>query len=455
VHDVPLTRTDDDGYPSPVYAWYVVVLLTLAYVVAFIDRQILALLVDPIRRDLGLSDFQMSWLLGLAFALFYTFLGLPIGRLADRYSRRTIVGIGIALWSVMTAACGLARTFGQLFVVRMGVGIGEATLGPSALSLISDCFPRERRGRPLAFYNMGVSLGVAIANIVGGLVIGFVSSAPALSLPLVGELRPWQTVFLWVGLPGLVIALLMLTIREPARRDRLQPTGAGALPLSATVAYLHRHLATYATHFVGLSVVTIIGYGFFFWIPTMFVRTWQWTIPQISLAYGLVILIGGPVGVLASGWLADHWYRAGRRDSLMRVCLYTALGFVPASVLAPLMPTPELALLMLVPSTLGGSAVTACGSAALMMITPNEFRAQVSALYYFVINLLGLTLGPSAVAMVTDFGFGDDAALRWSLAIVCAGAGAVALGFLGAHVGLYRARIAEVEGVMPAQAPRG
>jgi MFS family permease len=247
----------------------------------------------------------------------------------------------------------------------------------------------------------------------------------------------------------------MLTVREPARRDRLSPAGAGALPLSATFAYLRRHLATYGTHFLGLSVVTIIGYGFFFWIPTMFVRTWQWTIPEISLAYGLVTLIGGPVGVLASGWLADRWYRAGRRDSLMRVCLYTALAFVPASVLAPLMPTPELALLMLVPSTLGGSAVTACGSAALMMITPNEFRAQVSALYYFVINLLGLTLGPSAVAMVTDFGFGDDGALRWSLAIVCAAAGAVALGFLGAHLGLYRARITEVEGVTPAGTPRG
>jgi MFS family permease len=153
--------------------------------------------------------------------------------------------------------------------------------------------------------------------------------------------------------------------------------------------------------------------------------------------------------VLASGWLADRWYLAGRRDSLMRVCLYTALAFVPASVLAPLMPTPELALLMLVPSTLGGAAVTACGSAALMMITPNEFRAQVSALYYFVINLLGLTLGPSAVAMVTDFGFADDGALRWSLAIVCAGAGAVALAFLTAHLGRYRARMAEVEGLSP------
>jgi MFS family permease len=452
VHDLPLKDGDDhDGYPSPTYAWYVVVVLTLAYMVAFIDRQILALLVEPIRKDLGISDFQMSWLLGLAFALFYTVLGLPIGRLADRYSRRTIIGIGIALWSVMTAACGLTRTFGQLFIARMGVGVGEATLGPSALSLISDYFPRERRGRALAFYNMGISVGVGIANILGGLVIAFVSTAPPAVLPVVGELQPWQTVFLWVGLPGLVVALLMLTVREPVRRDRLVAgAGPAGLPFAATVAFLRARWSTYTTHFLGLSVVTIIGYGFFFWIPTMFVRTWDWTIPQISLAYGLVTMVGGPVGVLASGWLADRWYARGRHDSLMRVCLYAALAFVPLSVLVPLMPTPELALLLLVPSTLGGAAVTACGSAALMMITPNEFRAQVSALYYFVINLLGLTLGPSAVAMVTDFGFGYDGALRWSLAIVCAAAGVFALGFLAAHLPRYRAAIAEAEGLTAA-----
>lgn len=440
---LPEPRAAEPPYPPAPYAWYVVVVLTLAYVVSFIDRQILALLVDPIRRDLGLSDFQVSLLLGLAFALFYTLLGLPIGRLADRYSRRTLIGAGIGLWCLMTAACGLARNFGQLFLARVGVGVGEATLGPGALSLIADYFPRERRGRAVGFYNMGVAVGVGTANILGGLVIAFVAGSAPLVLPVVGELRPWQAVFLWVGLPGLVIALLMFTVREPVRRDRI--AGGEALPLSATLAFLRRHASLYATHFLGMSVVTIIGYGFFFWIPTMFVRTWGWTIPQISLAYGLVTLVGGPVGVLASGWLADRWYRNGRRDSLMRICLLVAVGFVPASVLVPLMPTPELALVLLVPATLGGAAITACGSAALMMVTPNEFRAQTAALYYFVINLLGLTLGPSAVAFATDYVFGDDLALRWSLALVSAAAGGVALGFLRAHLPRYGARVAAVE----------
>jgi MFS family permease len=442
------TDREAGSYPSPAYAWYTVVILTVAYMVSFIDRQIMALLVEPIRSDLNLSDTQLSWLIGLAFALFYTLLGLPIGRMADRHSRRNIIAIGITIWCVMTAACGLARNYAQLFLARVGVGVGEATLSPSALSLISDLFPREKRGRALTFYNMGISVGVGFANIVGGLIIAWVATAPPVNLPLVGELRPWQTVFLWVGLPGLVVAALMMTVREPARRDRLRlpgQTGSTEISIRETLAFLGRRWSTYGSHFLGMSVVTILGYGFFFWVPTMFVRTWDWTIPQISMAYGLVNLIFGPLGIVSSGWLADWLYRRGHKDGLMRVCLWSAFIFIPVSVLAPIMPTPELSLLMLAPVTVMGAAVTACGSSALMMITPNQLRAQTSALYYFVINLLGLTLGSSAVALVTDYVFGYDDALQYSLAVVGAVAGVLALGFLMVHLRFYRARLVEAE----------
>jgi len=214
--------TAPDDYPQPAYAWYVVVVLTLGYIVSFLDRQIFALLVQPIRHDMGLSDTQVSLIGGLAFALFYTFLGIPIGRLADRRSRRAIIATGITIWCVMTAACGLAHNYWQLFSARVGVGVGEATLNPSALSLISDYFPREKRGRAISFYNMGVSLGVGIANIIGAWAIALTSAMAPITLPLVGALRPWQLVFLLVGLPGLVVALLMFTVREPRRRDRVR-----------------------------------------------------------------------------------------------------------------------------------------------------------------------------------------------------------------------------------------
>jgi MFS family permease len=372
---------------------------------------------------------------------------VPIGRLADRRSRRAIIAAGITLWCLMTAACGLARNYWQLFLARVGVGVGEATLNPSALSLISDYFPRNARGRGIAFYNMGVSLGVGIANIVGAWAIQLAAAAPAIVLPLVGELRPWQLVFLLVGLPGLLVALLMVTVREPVRRE-LRVTGAGTEPLSfaETRRYLGARWPTYATHFLGMSVVTIIGYAYFFWVPTMFVRSWGWTIPEAGYMYGLVTLVFGPIGVNLGGWIADWLYARGYKDGLMRTCLFSAVVvFVPTSIAAPLMPTTTGAIVLLAFSTCSGAVITATGAAALMMITPNQLRGQVTAGYYFVLNALGLTIGPTAVALVTDFGFGDDAALRYSVAIVSAGAGLAALGFLAANLRRYRAGVIEAE----------
>ena len=440
----------DPDYPNPRYAWYVVSVLTLAYLLSFLDRQILALLVEPIRRDLDISDTQVSLLGNLAFGIFYTVLGLPLGRAADRFSRRGIIAAGVTIWCLMTAMCGLARNFSQLFLARVGVGVGEAALNPAALSLISDYFPRKTRGRALTFYNMGVSLGVGVALIFGGQLIAWVAAAPPVDVPGIGVLRAWQTVFLLVGLPGLLIGLLMLTVREPRRRDRLQVqladgTTTEQLTVGQTVAFLRRRWRTYLSHFLGMSVVTILGYNYFFWVPSMFVRTWGWTIPQISLAYGLINLTCGPLGVLLGGWVADRLRQRGYQDALMRTCLGgAALLLVPAAILTPLMPTGQLALALLVPMSLGGACVTATGAAALQMIAPNQLRAQTTALYYFVIGVLGL-LGPTAVGMVTDYGFGNDGALRWSLSIVCGGASVLGLTFLALHLPHYRAGVREAE----------
>ncbi|MDP6436709.1 MAG: MFS transporter [Gammaproteobacteria bacterium] len=434
-------------YPDPGYAWYVVVILTIAYVFSFLDRQILNLLVEPIRADLGISDTQMSLLQGLAFGIFYTLLGIPIGRLADRRSRRAIIATGITIWCLMTAACGLARNFVQLFIARVGIGVGEATLNPSAYSLISDYFPRKNRARPLSFYNMGVSLGAGIAMVLGGQIIAWVFSRPPLELPVVGELFQWQTVFLLVGLPGLLVAVLMITVREPKRQDRiaLGDTVEDEIPIREVARFLWERKSTYLTLFIGMSVVTIIGYGYFSWIPAMFIRTWGWSISQIAFAYGLVILIFGPLGINFGGWLADRWYRKGRRAAHMRVTLIGALITVPSSVLVPLMPTPELAVVMLAPATIGAAIPTATAGAALMMIVPNQMRAQTTAIYYFVINVLGLTIGPLAIALVTDRVFMDESMLRYSIAIVSGGAGIAALGFLFANIKYYRQSVIEAD----------
>lgn len=412
-----------DDYPAASYAWYVTVILTLAHIVSFLDRQVLALLVEPIKRDLNINDTQMSLLLGLAFAIFYTIMAIPIGRLADRKSRRTIIIAGISAWCVMTAMCGLARNYWQLFAARIGVGVGEATLTPSALSMLSDYFPRDRRGAAIGFYNMGVSVGAGIAFVVGGQVIGFVTNAPPVTLPIVGELYAWQTVFLVVGLPGLVVAALMATVREPRRHGKIavEPGAVQTekqISLRDVLVFFRARIKTYGGLALVVAGSTILGYGFLSWMTSMYLRTWDWTVPQIATAIGIVLLIAGPIGVNGAGWLSDRWYRQGKKDAHLRVMTLCAPVMLLASTALPLMPTPELALLMFVPHILGAAGITAAGGAALMLVTPNQLRAQATAIYYFIISLAGLTLGPTSVALFTDYVFRDEAALRYSMAIV-------------------------------------
>jgi MFS family permease len=433
-------------YPSPAYSWYVVVVLMLAYVFAFLDRQILALLVDPIKRDIGVTDFQMSLLLGPAFAFFYVTLGIPIGRLADRKSRRTIIGIGVAIWSLMTAACGLAKTFTQLFIARVGVGIGEATLQPCAASVLSDYFPREKRGRAISVYSMGLGIGAGLALVLGGQVIAAISDGPSLTLPLIGEIYGWQIVFLVVGLPGLIVAAMMFTVKEPYRRDRIRVGGEVQQELSIreVLAFLMTHRRTYGSHFFGLSVMSIIGNAYLAWIPTVFIRSWGWGIAEISLYYGLVVSIGGIVGVNLGGWMGDTMYKRGIKDGHMRAALIGTVMLVIAAVLAPLMPTPWLGILLLIPHAIGSGIPTACGPTALMMVTPNQMRGQVSAVYWFVISMLGLMIGPTTVALASDLIFDGPQDIRYALSLV---SGVVGLGvwLLIYNLKPYRQGVIEAE----------
>jgi len=437
-------RPPETHYPPAAQGWYVVGVLTLTYTVSFIDRQIMALMIEPIRRDLGISDTQVSLLIGLAFAAFYTLLGVPIARLADRYSRRAIIATGIAVWCVMTAACGLARNYGQLFLARIGVGVGEAALSPSALSMLSDYFPPRLRLRAIAIYNTGISLGTGLALIVGGSLIAHVSAAPPVTLPVVGQLYAWQTVFLVVGLPGLVMALLMLTVKEPARLERMSgPNGEAHLPFAAVAAFLGQRVRMYGSHFLGMSAVAILAYGLSAWVPTMFVRTWGWSIRDIGIAYGIVTLLAGPLAVVVASSLGFFFTARGNEDAQMRAAVCgIGLGVVGA-LGASLSPSPWLAVAFLLPASVGTTAATASGLSALMTVTPNQMRAQSSALYYLVVNVLGLTLGPTGIALLTDYVFQDTQALRYSVACATAVAGALAAIFLFYNLRQYREQVGE------------
>ena len=415
------TRTGELPYPNSRYAWYVTSLLLIAYILSFIDRQIMSLLIEPIKADLELTDGQIGLILGPAFAIFYVTLGVPIGWLADRKSRRNIIGLGITVWCVMTAACGLARSFPQLFAARIGVGAGEAVLTPSALSLISDYFPQKSRARAVSLYMSGISVGQGMANLVGGPLIAVLLTMPPFVFPLVGELKAWQTAFMVVGIPGLVVALLMLTVREPIRRGLIEiqggtKTGKNELPFKDSMAFLGKRWKAYGSLFFGMSVVTLVGYTGF-WNAPLFQRTWGWEIGQIGIALGTASIIFGPLGANFGGWLADKLTQMGGKDGPMRAMYYGVILTVITNVAYPLMPSAEWALVIYVPSLLGGAVASACGAAAVVHIAPNQVRAQATAVYWLIINVVGLMLGPTSVGFLTDL-MGDPSMLKYSMAVI-------------------------------------
>ncbi len=412
-------------YPRAAYAWYVVALLIVGYVVAFIDRGILALLIEPIKADLALTDTQMSWLMGPAFGVFYVTLGVPIGILADRYSRRNIILVGVVLWSLATAACGFAEGFAELFAARVLVGVGEATLAPAALSMIADYFPRDRALRAVGLFNMGQSVGAGLAFLLGGQVILWVTASDGLDWPLVSQLAPWQLTFVLVGLPGLLVALLLLSVREPVRRGFLTTPGGGQAAdlqptsLGAAFSFMRSHWRSFAALMAGNSAITIIGYSFF-WLPSMFARTWNMEPATAGIWYGVVLATTGPAGVIFGSQWSSRLYARGASDAPFRVFLIALGCAVPFTVAVALMPSAGASIAMLAPAMFGLAAASATSTAAVIHVAPAQYRSKISAMHLLVISLAGLFLGPTSVALLTDKVFGDPAALRWSMLCVAA-----------------------------------
>ena len=435
-------HNNNNGYPSSARAWTTVAILMVAYVLSFVDRQILNLLVEPIRRDLAINDTQMSLLMGLSFALFYTVCGIPLGRVADTRSRRGLIAVGILFWSAATAASGMAKLYWQFLLCRIGVGVGEAALSPDAYSLIADSFPAERRATAISVYSMGVYLGSGLAFLVGGLVIQFASAQGDVTLPVLGEVRPWQLIFLILGGAGVLFTLLMFAVKEPARRG----AGAGvAVPLSEVGRYIRANRRTVLLHNFGFAGLAFAGYGSAAWIPTFFIRTHGWDAGQVGIVYGSIVAVFGCLGIVFGGRLADWMAKRGRSDANMRVGLYAALGALPMVVLYPLMDSAFWASVLMAPTVFCLSMPFGVAPAAIQEIMPNSMRGQASAIYLFVITLIGLGVGPTAVALVTDFVFADDAALRYSLLIITTLAVSTSIILLAKSLKPYRESVTRLE----------
>ena len=416
------------------YPWLVVAILMVAYVYSFVDRQILNLLVGPIRRDLGISDTQMSLLMGFSFAIFYTILGIPLGRLADSSSRRGLIAAGVVVWSMMTTLCGVARTYWQLFLFRVGVGVGEATLSPAAYSMIADYFPPERRATAISVYSMGIYLGSGLAFLLGGLVIQFAVAQGEVSLPLVGAVRPWQLVFFVLGGSGIVFSLAFLLVREPPRGGIHV---SGGVPFGKVVAHLWKNRRTVLCHNLGFAMIAFCSYGAAAWVPSFFIRTFGWKAGEVGIIYGLIVMVFGCLGILFGGWLTDHWLKQGKTDAVLRVGICaSSVAIVGGVYLLP--DSGTLAAILMVPSVFALGMPFGAAPAAIQEIVPNQMRGQTSAVYLFIVNLIGLGIGPTAVALVTDYVFHDDQALKWSMLIVGTIANLVAIGFLVGGMKSYR-----------------
>ncbi len=424
------------------YAWYASALLMFAYTFSFLDRQILNLMVGPIRADLGISDFQFALLAGAAFGIFYTIMGLPLGWAADRFNRKWIITIGITLWSLMTVMCGFARNYIQLFAARIGVGVGEAALSPSAYSLLSDYFDKSRLPRAMSIYTTGIFIGAGVAMILGGAVVSAVEAYPQISLPVLGDMKSWHLVFIVVGLPGLLLALWISTLKEPARKDRT--VSETDIKLGEVFSYINRYRWMSVSLFLGSAFYSVTTYTDT-WYPELFIRTWDWTPAQSGMVNGASSLIGGPIGLLLAGWYSGRLLNKGVNDACLRLTAYGALAITIPSTLMPLMPTPYLMAAFLFPIKFFVALTPVLIPSAIQLVAPNQIRGQMGAIFLFTVGILGVSLGPLLPAALTDFVFHDDNALRYSLSVTTAILGPITFFTLILGLKEYRAAFAEAE----------
>ncbi|AHG93832.1 major facilitator superfamily MFS_1 (plasmid) [Gemmatirosa kalamazoonensis] len=412
-------------------AWLALALLTLANVSGFVDRQVLSLLVEPIRHDLSLTDTQVSLLMGLGFVVVSSTLALPMGRVADTRSRRGLLAAGAAAWSLATTLTGLARGYGQLLVARMAVGAGEAALQPGAISLLADLFPPAQLGRAMSVYTLGTFLGSGIAYVLGAWGIAFAAEHLA-TWPVLGAVRPWQSVYLLVGLVSFVVAPLLLLVREPPRRETAR------VPVRAVAAYVRAHADAVVPLSLGFACSAAVNYGIAGWLATFFVRTHGWSAARAGVLQGSLTMTVGVLGALGGGWLSDRLVRRGRVDGPLLVGVVGALGMLVCAGAYPLLASATAAAVLLVPVNVFAALPWGPANAAMAELMPERMRGQGAALMLLVVNLVSGALGPTAVALATDRLFGGAAGLRYALSTVSVVGMLLAAGLLLAARGPFR-----------------
>jgi MFS family permease len=453
--DVAAAAPAQPSWPPLRQAYYAAWVLAAVQMCAQLNNGVMSLLVEPVKRDLGLTDMQMSYLLGFSAVLFYVLIGIPAARLVDRHNRKWLMTACILIWSAATAACGIAYSFWQFFAARFGIGAGESINGPLAYSLMADYFPPDKLPRAIAIYNVGFTGGSAISLLLGALMIHILTGLPTVDVPFFGVVRDWQLVFILNGAVGIPIALLAASIREPKRR-RFQlaaPAGAEgvaqpvqrAATLREVFAFFFANWRIYGPIFLGLCFTSLHMFGMGAWGAVFYVRTYGWEPATVGLYSGLLSLGLAIPSLLGAIWVNDWFRKRGHDDANMRVL---ALGFAlsaPFMIFGPLMPGPWLAL------ALGGIGTglmllsAPSLNAAMQIVTPNEMRGQMTALYLFTMSAIGGGLGPTYMAFLTEHVWGDPMLLRYALATSAAILFPLSAVTYWAGIKPYRKRILEMK----------
>jgi len=409
----PSDASPDEGYPrSKFSSWSSVAVLILIFTVASLDRHITSFMVGPLRAEFGLTDFQFSLIHGLGFAVAYAVFVIPIGVLVDRSARRRIIYIGMTVWSSATLLFGFARTFPQLFAARMVVGAGEASLNPAAYSMISDSFPKRHLTFALVVYVCGAATGNAVASTIIGTVITATQGIETIAVPLLGQLKPWRVIFIGAGLAGILLAFLIFLVPEPIRRDRMS---AAKLPLSAVWRFLKSRAPFFRCHFLGFGLIHFIAYAMVAWVPSYMMRKFHWTAKDVGFMFAFEALVSVPF-TMTIGWFIDRHFHKGNKDIHLLVYSIMILVCAVLTVIATTTSHPWVAATFFVLG-IPMMAYSGTASAALQLVSPNEFRGQITALFLFVVIVFGQSVGPSVPAAFTDFLFKDDLKVGWSMAL--------------------------------------
>ena len=395
------------------YSYYVVALLGAAYMLSFMDRTLISLLIAPIKSEFKLNDTEIGMLVGFGFVVFYSVLGVPFGALADRSNRRNLILAGLVAWSVATSASALAGGFVALMGMRALVGVGEATLSPSAYSTIADRFPKDRLSLAIAIYAAGVSLGGGLAMVFGGMLVEWAKHATT-TLPLVGPLGGWRLAFFTVGLLGLPLAALMaMTLREAPRRSQEE-----APPIGELWRYIAERPAAMVGSLAAFAFANVANYVVFLWAPALFMRVHGLDARTTGVEMGVIVGVFGTIGMLLSGGVADWLARRGQRDATIRVIFWAVIAQIPVMPAAFLVKSPTVAFALMIPTMVLTTAASSVQGSALQLMTPARMRGRMISVYLLVVTLVGMGIGPLMIGILSDQVFTDKAGLAPAMAVV-------------------------------------